>query len=593
MTLPPPLGPLLERRVAFPMSTPTSALARASFSLAVSLLLASSAAAQAGAGGLPPSRRLALASEVPVEGMPAVDFARLLAEDESNPGEAVPLRFGLGHDVSLGLQNAGAWEDLPGGELLWRLGIRSSGARSINLIFDRFALPPGAELYVHNAAGRVLGAFTSEHNRDHGMFATEPLAGDALTLEYRVPRGAPLGELRLGQVIHAYRDVLGTDARAAAAGTGPTGAGGTKASGACNININCPLGASWQNDKRSSARLIMGGVLCSGALVNNTAGDQKQYFLTANHCYSGNPATWVFQFNYESPTCNGTNGVPQSVTGSVLRTKNGTADHCLVEITQPIPSSYNVYYSGWSRLTSGSTTSTGIHHPLGDIKKICQDTNTAVSTTVNGVLVWWVQSWEFGVTEGGSSGSPLYDQSHRIVGQLWGGQASCSFLFNDYYGRFGVAWNNGLAGWLDPLGSNQMTLDGTYGSGGQPTVYCTPKLNSQGLPPSIGYSGVPSLAQNNLVLSCANGIPSTPCLVFWGNGQNSSPFLGGTLCVLPPLIREPVQQFDLFGNVDTPVAITAGMVGTVRYYQYWGRDPAHPDGTSTLLSDALQVPFSN
>ena len=33
--------------------------------------------------------------------------------------------------------------------------------------------------------------------------------------------------------------------------------------------------------------------------------------------------------------------------------------------------------------------------------------------------------WELGVTEGGSSGSPLFDQNGRIIGQLFGGTATC------------------------------------------------------------------------------------------------------------------------------------------------------------------------
>ena len=38
-------------------------------------------------------------------------------------------------------------------------------------------------------------------------------------------------------------------------------------------------------------------------------------------------------------------------------------------------------------------------------------------------------------TEPGSSGS-LFDENHRIIGQLWGGGASCSNLNSpDYYGR--------------------------------------------------------------------------------------------------------------------------------------------------------------
>ena len=40
---------------------------------------------------------------------------------------------------------------------------------------------------------------------------------------------------------------------------------------------------------------------------------------------------------------------------------------------------------------------------------------------------WFVAAWDEGMTEGGSSGSPVFDDSQRIRGQLHGGYASCSF----------------------------------------------------------------------------------------------------------------------------------------------------------------------
>ena len=177
--------------------------------LAANLTLASLAAAQAGEIGTLPSASGKLATQVPTEVMPPIDADALLAEDAANEGQTVPFRFGWGHEVQLGLEEAGLWEELPDGNRLWRLRVQSPGAWSINLVFDRYALPEGARLWVHNDAGRVLGAFTSSLNQPHGMFATEPIPGDAVTLEYVEPASAPIGSLRVGQVVHAYRDILG------------------------------------------------------------------------------------------------------------------------------------------------------------------------------------------------------------------------------------------------------------------------------------------------------------------------------------------------------------------------------------------------
>ncbi|HVS19275.1 MAG TPA: hypothetical protein VMT18_11790 [Planctomycetota bacterium] len=557
----------------------------------LALALPSSALAQAGAGGTPPGLALGLAPTEAVEILATPDVAALLAEDERNTDKFAPFRFGEGTEVALGLELGGEWLALDDGRRLWRVRVESPGAWSLNLIFDRYELPAEAELYVYNDTGAVRGAFTSELNQPHGFFATEPLAGDALTIEYVEPQDGVPGELRLAEVIHAYRDILGSSQGDKA---DHSVAGLMKMSGACNININCPLGADWQDQKRSSARLVMGGVLCSGALINNTAQDSKQYFLTANHCYnaSPNPAVWSFNFNYESANCNGTGVSSQSVTGATLRVKGTQADFCLVEINQDIPAQYNAYFSGWSRSTTPSQISTGIHHPQGDIKKICQDDDTAIASTFNGAPCWRVADWEQGVTEGGSSGSPLYDQNKRIVGQLFGGQATCSFLFNDYYGRLDTSMNNGLATFLDPLGSGVTVVDGINDNQGSvPTVYCTGKQNSQGLVPTIDFTGTASLSAQNFQILCVNGIPGSNGLYIQGVGQNSQPIFNGTLCVLPPLTRGPMQTFDLFGLMFHPIQITPDMVGTTRTYQYWGRDAAHPDGTSVILSNALEVPF--
>jgi hypothetical protein len=78
-----------------------------------------------------------------------------------------------------------------------------------------------------------------------------------------------------------------------------------------------------------------------------------------------------------------------------------------------------------------------------------------------------------GTTEYGSSGAPLLDQDKRVIGQLQGGFPGCptsSTGITNYYGRFDVSWaddnnirrtrDNRLRDYLDPLGTNPITLDG-------------------------------------------------------------------------------------------------------------------------------------
>lgn len=112
----------------------------------------------------------------------------------------------------------------------------------------------------------------------------------------------------------------------------------------------------------------------------------------------------------------------------------------------------------------------GIHHPSGDFKKL---------SIYNGHLLpacwaecpsndhWKVEHWTRGTTEPGSSGSPLFDASHRIVGQLHGGSAACwNKKGYDVYGSFQASWENGLSSFLDPKNKTMKTSLGAISMNG-------------------------------------------------------------------------------------------------------------------------------
>jgi len=428
--------------------------------------------AQISAGGTPPSFSIkTLAQDIPTVVMPDVNVAKLLVEDELERKMGLPFRFGFPFDVDLGLDNAGTWEQLPDGSMLWRLRIVCPGAYSINLIYDEYRVPEGARLFLYDEGrAQVWGAFTHRNHKVGGRFATSPVKGAACILEYvEPPTVREPGRIRIGRVIHGYKDVF--------YGRADKGFGD---SGSCNNNVACPEGAPWALQIRSVAMIITGGGsrLCSGSLVNNVRQDQTPYFLTANHCYEAwggqDVTTWVFWFNYQSATCANPATEPpaDSMTGSILRAANAESDFCLVELSSAIPTSYSVFYNGWSNRNVAATSAVGIHHPSGDIKKISFDDDPLTSTAyltepvVPDANHWRVGQWEDGTTEGGSSGSPIFDQNHRVVGQLHGGYASCTSLTSDWYGKFSTSWDYGstaatrLRDWLDPDNTGAETLDG-------------------------------------------------------------------------------------------------------------------------------------
>ena len=284
------------------------------------------------------------AREIDLLEMAAVDVKRLLKEDKQQEDKQqagkLPYRFGKKIEVDVSLQNAGTWQTLSNGDRVWRLKIRSRGALSINLIYTSFFMPEGATFHIYNETKtHVIGAFTSENNKSGKGFATGLVKGETCILEYFEPfTHRNEGIINISQVIHGYRDAFkqtGSQKQTKSYGD----------SGGCQNNVNCAVGDDWQDEKRSVALIVYGGDACTGALINNTNEDKKPYFLTANHCYDVSydyydisVDSWVFYFNYESPTCVNED-VPQneSITGASLIARSAGTDFCLLELSRMPP----------------------------------------------------------------------------------------------------------------------------------------------------------------------------------------------------------------------------------------------------------------
>ena len=359
-------------------------------------------------------------------------------------------------------------------------------ASGVALHFSDFHLPAGAQLWVTNLDGTWQeGPYDFRDNDAHGRIATGDVPGEWVVLRLQAP--APvMGQVHLGMEGAA---ALFRDVEAARGGSQP-----------CEVDVACPEIQGWECQRDATVRLSIiengGSFLCSGAMVNTTALDCRQYMLTALHCASNADdddfALLKVYYNYERPECGEGNGLLNRRRTGVIRLADSDdiqgnnfdgSDFLLVEVEDEIPSNWDVYYAGWDASGSGSGSGVGIHHPSGDVKKVSTYTQNTSSISLGAFgshwRVYWVETvTDHGVTEGGSSGSHLFNEEGLSIGTLSAGLSACSNggagagtgpNQPDYYGKMSYHWDDNpnpadekLELWLDPTGSGQTVLHGAY-----------------------------------------------------------------------------------------------------------------------------------
>lgn len=412
-------------------------------------------------------------------------------------GQLVPYQADFAQDAVLVRSEAGTQ--------VYRMIIQLEGTPvGIGLYYDDFYIPEGGRLFIYTPGGhQVLGAYTHDTHSEHGGFATEPLAGRELILDYEAPEGVELPSIQIRSVGYFYRPVLraayGQEYIEYFRGNEDNSDPGLRRF--CQINANCPEGDNYQDEKASSVAILISNTtdgivgMCSGNLINNVEGDFTPFIITAAHC-SGlkktfEPSrrdleTWVFGFHYEKPRCSsGDYATPmlRSMVGASMKAFlpiDGYSDGLLLQLIKPIPADYRVFYSGWDAADQDWQKGAGLHHPAGDALK--------VSTFDGGVKIG---SWngkqpggdrdhlnfkfQKGNTEGGSSGSPLFNEAGRQIGTLSGGDGGIcpkDGSYGRFYSHFAKYEKEGdsfnMKHWLDPKKTGKTQVDGIWKENYQP-----------------------------------------------------------------------------------------------------------------------------
>jgi len=454
------------------------------FTFLLLLMFSMTSFAQLSIEGTPKSfKSFGLHSVVPFVDLQKPDMELINAQDAAAELAGKGYRIGVPLHANLTPENSGVWDYLPDGSAIWRVGVRSNDAIALGLYFSNWYLTPGIEVYAYTPdKSFVIGAFTELNNIELRTMATQEIPGKEAILEVFIPDRTQNFDLVLDNVAYFYRGFNFTKQE--------------KLSGSCEVNAACSEGNNWRDQIRGVAKITMvlsdGQYMCSGSLVNNTNQDCKPYFLTADHCsvsQSGVPVTatqlsqWVFRFNYQATTCTGVaSGQSTAYTGATYKAsdtygENQTgSDFFLCQLNNTPTAAVNPYYNGWTTVTTAASSGVSIHHPDGDIKKISTFTSTLTNYGTHWGVLWATTTNGHGVTEGGSSGSPIFNQNKLIVGTLTGGASACTVNGAgngtgpdkaDYYGKMGNHWSGAgtasdknLKVWLDPTNSSGGSLNG-------------------------------------------------------------------------------------------------------------------------------------
>jgi len=399
----------------------------------------------------------------------------------SSKNEVLPLLAGSTIELDIRVQSEGVWDKTTDGTYIYRVGFEVKGALGMNAYFRNLDLKKGDRLFVYNGDhSKVLGAYSQRNNAE--QFAIGFLRGSQLIIELNTEK--------------KYRILPFIIAEIGVASFIPDGENRDYGdSGSCEVFVNCTEGENWQFEKDGVARVLVkeGTKLfwCTGTLVNNTRNDGTPYFLTANHC--GKDATaydyggWIFYFDYEVEGCEapifepdlGNNLIGAQLLAHSHLDVDMAADFKLLLLNEEIPDDFRVFFNGWDHSGSVSPSGVTVHHPQGDVKMISTFDEPLVSVDYSSTMAneqgrYWKVTWTgtengHGVTEGGSSGCPLFSSEGYLIGSLTGGNASCSRPNEpDYYGKLSYAWDSEgedstrqLKYWLDPENTGVLSLKGT------------------------------------------------------------------------------------------------------------------------------------
>lgn len=359
------------------------------------------------------------------------------------------------------------------GKILREIEISSPHSNTLSVNFSLIELSKSAELFIINdEESYILGPIISEDVTRVRDFDPGFIPGDKIRiLLIENENEDSISKVEISNIGHIIYDFFGVNKFEASKieGINCTGFG---CSASCLQNITCFTNM----DLESKAVALLSytdnsdpnfpGIISlrgTGYLVNNGAQNKRPLFLAMIHGIAGYMVPDLkFIFHYKSPQCNPTTNGSQMyfVQGATQLGLDASNDLRLLELstnpgTSRVFTTNPVSYLGWSIIDETIPTIHGIHHPLGDVQKYMTGGPAIPFQLVEPGVNYGI--WKYKVSNGfpetNSSGSPALNQNKRVIGSLYGGEASfnCSNFTNyDVYSvRLSRSWSL-LCQHLDP-----------------------------------------------------------------------------------------------------------------------------------------------
>lgn len=345
-------------------------------------------------------------------------------------------------------------------------------AKSLGVSFSNFQLAENQNLFVYNSNYQNVIKISSKDNNELKKYNSAQVLGDTIFIEISVKKGERINDFTIDYLSYDLKNIYGSLSK--------------METGVCldQVPINSDLASDYQVIKHSVVRYTYVDnkrlYYCTGSLINNSKYDQTPYILTAAHCVCNQDqaSNLIAYFNYEYLDARETKESSyQTISTATLIATSPTnvyrsveypkADFSLLKLSKIPDRTVKPYYAGWSLDTLNNIDNVfSIHHPQGKHKKISISQmkpyikdypSDDPSCKYDKLNHWYIDTWNYGLTEVGSSGAPLFNQNNQVIGILSGGYSDCGSPYGDYFQSIAVAWNkynnqsyNMLQPWLSP-----------------------------------------------------------------------------------------------------------------------------------------------